>query len=226
MRRWSDVNRWAQIATILALPVAILAIILPLVLDRPGSPRPGSSQPYGMPDTSEKDIPTPPESEPSFSREPAVIPTDSPSQPVEPPPRGRTGDLSYRLIYDNRKMTLKPPYCSNYFIDFDEPDAASSVEESELEFVEVDCGLAPSPYLLLGPAAVAGIVSDRPTSRPNLDDCHRILNTVPRSDLESLGSEGAEVCFTTGRGRIVAASFRSTREQYLLLTLTAWEQEP
>lgn len=77
-------------------------------------------------------------------------------------------------------MTLKPPYCSNYFIDFDEPDAASSVEESELEFVEVDCGLTPSPYLLLdlllGPAAVAGIVSDRPTSRPNLDDCHRILS--------------------------------------------------
>ncbi|MGQ0778591.1 MAG: hypothetical protein ACT4NY_29960 [Pseudonocardiales bacterium] len=154
-----------------------------------------------------------------------MTPTGLPSPPAEPPLRGRTEDPSFRLIYDNQKLTLKPPYCSNYFIDFDKPLVRSSVEASELEFVEVDCGLAPSPYLLLGPSAVVGIVADRPASRPTLDDCRHVLNTAPQSTLTGLDGEGAEVCFTTDRGRVVAASFRATQEQFLLLTLTAWEQE-
>ncbi len=50
MRRWQDLNFWAQIATILALPVAILGIVVSVILARQDS----STAPLPVPTSSEE----------------------------------------------------------------------------------------------------------------------------------------------------------------------------
>lgn len=235
MKRWSGLDQWAQIATILGLPVAILAIIITIILAREES-----TLLPGMVDTDRSDNPAQWEiSDLPSSLVSSTIPTRLPTMPTKSPttPRklpelpanlqpdlGPTEARSLRLVYQDEQLTLQPPYCSNYFVDFDEPLVGSNVENSEIEFLEVDCGLAPSPYIILSSDTVAGTVADHPTSHPTLEDCRRVLNAAPRSNLEPIGNGGTEVCFITSKGRIASASFRFAHNGEVTLTLTVWEQ--